>query len=218
MRARAILLIVVCTAWAGGPVRAELHAIKLRDGVRLEGSTHHGGLQPSYAIRLADPALRPLFDYARQVRASALPRWTKVARVKAAVRRALPGRAYDAPAYRALLAKHRRDGTSVPIGAYVEHGVGVCRENAILTHLALAEAGIASRMIYVEAKQGERVEDHAVVITPHRGDAYVVDAYNGNFDGARLRSLLGRSGDLRFLRIHAFPRVFSGRGRPPAPR
>ena len=79
---------------------------------------------------------------------SGAPKWEAIGRIKEFIQRTLPNRAYDDPKYLALLERYRNANRNIPIGAYVELGVGVCRENEMLTHLMVKDAGIVSRVVY----------------------------------------------------------------------
>ncbi len=104
--------------------------------------------------------------------------------------------------------RHLDDVSGAGPGDYVHAGAGVCREHAMLTHLALREAGVETRYLYVRVvnPDGTDYEDHAVALAFDNaawdayGDehdikkAWIVDAYNEMFDGRRMESFLGRGG------------------------
>ena len=97
---------------------------------------------------------------------------------------------YDAPAYLKLLADNRSQRTNITLGDYLTGGAGVCRENALLTHLSLLEAGCDSEYLYCSASQGAGREDHAVALVRDEDDRQVVvDSYNRNFHGFFLDDL-----------------------------
>ena len=190
------------TAGAPAALGAKRPGVVLTDGMIVEGSSRFGGIQPDYLVDLHDPRLAPLFDYARGLRETpTLSRWRKVELVETRVASMLARRDYHDPVYRALLARYRRSGEPIPIGAYVEARAGVCRENAMLTHLALERAGVPSRFVYALAANGE---DHAVVVVELGGRDFVVDTYyRGEWiDGMPLNRAFS---ELELRAVHRFP-------------
>lgn len=210
-------------------VRRGREPVDLVHGALLEGSVTHGGLQPHYLIDLKDRRLKPLLNKSRKIGQTAKTDWDKIGQVVKTVKRALPNGEYDNPVYLNLLSKYRESGKPIPIGEYLKNRVGVCRENAIATHLALKAAGVESRYLYVKAQQGQDREDHAVVVVKQGGETWVVDSYNSNFNGYRLKDILKpggiREGDpiapfadrdagdaglkRRFVNIHTYPKVWA---------
>ena len=170
--------------------QASGRGVRLNHGSIIEGSVDFGGLQPNYVIDLQHPRLKALLSQARALNAAGKKFHDKVNSVVALVQTTLTQGAYDAPAYLKLLADNRQQRTNITLGDYLMHGAGVCRENALLTHLALLEAGVDSEYLYCQAGQGGRAEDHAVALAvDERGEKIVVDSYNRNFHGFRLDDL-----------------------------
>jgi hypothetical protein len=169
--------------------------VRLNHGSVVEGSVDFGGLQPNYVVDLKHPRLQQLLAAARALDRPGATLEEKVNGVVALVQKTLTEGAYDAPAYLKLLAEHRSQRVNITLGDYLVSGAGVCRENALLTHLALLEAGLESEYLYCRAGQGGRVEDHAValVVAPD-GRKVVVDSYNRNFHGFALDDLLRPGG------------------------
>ncbi len=169
--------------------------VRLNHGSVVEGSVDFGGLQPNYVIDLKHPKLAALLGAARALNTPKAKFADKVNGVVALVKKTLREGAYDAPAYLKLLADNRTSRTNITLGDYLTHGAGVCRENALLTHLALTEAGVESSYLYCHAQQGAHREDHAVAVAVDaKGRSVVVDSYNRNFHGFFLDDLLQPGG------------------------
>jgi hypothetical protein len=168
--------------------------VSLVHGSMVEGSLPFGGIQPNYVIDLKHPALQPMFAQIRALQYRPMPMWEKVDAVMEVVRKTLSRKAYRSPPYLRLLAQHRRAGTHVSLGEYADQRCGVCREHALLTHLALQQAGVKTKYAYVKATQGDRVEDHAIVTIHHGGQVWVLDSYNRNFNGGRVEDFLKPGG------------------------
>lgn len=166
---------------------------RLNHGTVVEGSVDFGGLQPNYVIDLKHPRLQQLLTAARAL--DGKPFVDKVNGVVALVQKTLTEGAYDAPAYLKLLKDTRGRRSNITLGDYLTSGAGVCRENALLTHLALLEAGVESEYLYCQASQGGAAEDHAVAVAvDDKGQKVVVDSYNRNFHGFFLDDLLAPGG------------------------
>ena len=188
--------------------------VTLSDACLVEGSLAHGGIQPDYLIWEGDPRLSAFLAKAQSIGQQPWDVAAKIRAVKDLVREALPETSYTNRAYTKLLENHRQANSPVPLGAYIEVGAGVCRENAMLTHLALGRAGIANQYYYAQvetqvrrapAGRGaglwgrfrntverlwrpttSRVEDHAFVIPGDPRREPIVDSYNRLFDGRLL--------------------------------
>jgi hypothetical protein len=169
--------------------------VRLNHGAVIEGSVDFGGLQPNYVIDLKHPRLQRLLGAARSLNAPTLSFEHRIREVVDLVQRTLTQGAYDAPGYLHLLNTNRSTRTNITLGDYLTQGVGVCRENALLTHLALLEAGVDSEYLYCSATQGGIAEDHAVALAvDEQGRKVVVDSYNRNFHGFFLDDLLRAGG------------------------
>ena len=182
----------------GGP-------IELFHGSIVEGSIDRGGIQPHYVVDLEDKRIQKLMTQARKVRDEGLDFHERCAAVRTLVDGVLSGKKYDQPAYLSMLQSARNARKNVTPGDYVGAKAGVCREHAMLTHLALREAGVETRYLYVRVKGpgGKETEDHAVALAFDAGayeawgkgdpsKARIVDANNPMFDGRRLESFLGK--------------------------
>ena len=101
---------------------------------------------------------------------SGLSKEAKIAAIADYIRKTLlPNRDYFQPEYRDMLTKHRSSGREVPIGNFAEVRSGVCRENAMIMHMALKRAGIPSRYVYLSTATDGWVEDHALVVVKYQG-------------------------------------------------
>lgn len=156
-------------------------------GYIVEGSVAHGGLQPNYIIDTESPLLRTYLSHAASLKT--LPPNERISAVIDYIRHeVILDRDQEGAKYMSLMAKYRERGLNIPLSAYVEAQVGVCREHAMLLHLALKEAGIASRYAYgrVGFLHYPAVDHAFVVITAKGGTQYIVDAYNLNLNGRKL--------------------------------
>jgi len=167
----------------GGPVT-------LYDGSVIEGSSRFGGMQPDYIINLEHPAMKPLIIEARNIGKNKFEFWEKIDSVINLVKNNLKRGEYNSSQYFKLLNKYNEEGGLIPIGEYVAAQCGVCRENAVLTHLLLEEAGIDSKYLYVTAQSGARIEDHAIVLVQYQNETWVVDSYFPAFHGRKYSDLL----------------------------
>jgi hypothetical protein len=169
--------------------------VRLNHGSIIEGSVDFGGMQPNYVVDLQHPRLAAMLGEARALNVAGRSLEDKCNGVVAIVQKTLTQGAYDAPAYLKLLADKRSARTNITLGDYLMSGAGVCRENALLTHLALLEAGVESEYLYCQASQGARAEDHAVAVAvDDNGRKIVVDSYNRNFHGFFLDDLIKPGG------------------------
>ena len=172
----------------GGPVR-------LTPGAVVEGSSVNGGMQPDYLVDSDSPVLKALLGFARAVGHSSLTYWEKVDRLLDFVgNHVLPAGEYDDADYLALMKRYREAGQRVPLSAYARIHAGVCRENALFTHLLLAAAGIDNRHVYAKVDGGDGVQDHAFTVVEHDGASWVVDSYFESFDGYRVSDLMKPGG------------------------
>lgn len=169
--------------------------VTLRHGAIVEGSARHGGLQPDYRINTKHPKLAHILKKASTSKLSKAPFWRRIAQVQSIVSESMPHTDYDDHRYLALLGNARASTKPISLGEYPAHEVGVCREYAMITHLALTEAGIPSEFVYGKvaiANQGdatalEHGEDHGVVLVKYRGKEWIVDTYFGDFNGHSLK-------------------------------
>lgn len=166
------------------------------NGALMEGSVGFGGTQPDYVVDMSSPALQKLWKDCQQIRVSGMGKWEKVATVVRMIRAALPHGDYDSAPYLKLIDGHRAAGTDVEIGEYVACRAGVCRENAILTHLALKEAGVPNKHVYVKTEiiyEGQtkgKIENHGFVVIQDGGKRWVADSYWAQFNGYDFDELL----------------------------
>ena len=179
----------------------------LDDRTVVEGSRKGGGLQPDFLIDHADPALRDrLLVPARAIGAKKLDDWAKLRELQALVRSALPGDGYregpEKERYERFIAQ-AAGKASVSLGDYIRLGIGVCRETALLTVVALRAAGYKARFAYFKVfkDDGEFDQDHALALVEVGGTTYVLDSYawlSRYYNGHRLADLLQPPADGRY--------------------
>jgi O-acetyl-ADP-ribose deacetylase (regulator of RNase III) len=174
------------------------------DKTLIEGSKSGGGSQADFLVDHADPVLRErVLLAARAIGASKRDDWTKLRALQTLVRSVIPrdgwrdnrgNKAYDnfvaATAGRAW----------VTLGDYVRLGIGVCRENALLTVVALRAAGYKARYAYFKVYKADGTvdSDHALALVDVDGTTYVLDSYarlGRYFNGHRLADLLQAPAD-----------------------
>ena len=157
--------------WAG---------IELDDDTLVEGSWSVGGKQPDFWIDYQDPILRErVLDPARVIGARDEDVWKRIERIQKLVRKSLK---YDGHENRGYIRHNERllaEGDRIAsLGEYVELKAGVCRENALLTTVALRAAGFDARFGYFKAQEGRTViGDHAIALVEVEGVTYIVDSF-----------------------------------------
>jgi hypothetical protein len=219
VRVHIALSISLVTLWlSAGSAQQQGGFAQLPLGSRVQGSADHGGIQPNYEISAEDPDLKQFLGKVRKMlkggwfRFSDRNQWKDIQRISQWVREALPDGDYDSKPYRDLLRAHRERGENIPLGRYISCGAGVCRENALLLHLALNEAKIKNYYVYARVQQGDGTpEDHAIVVVPEGNQLRIVDSYNENFDGQDLHHILATSKSFeassfaKVLQINSYP-------------
>lgn len=173
--------------------------IDIAPGSYVEGSLRAGGTQPDYFVDLYSPEFGPLLRFARQMRDSRIAYWDRISRLLTHIREdVLRGKDYDDPRYVELVRHHRELDQDVPLSRYIGVSAGVCREYALITHLALKAAGIPNQHVYAtihHSKNGRIfLEDHGFTVIRHEGEEWVVDAYFDSFNGFRLSDLQSPDG------------------------
>lgn len=128
--------------------------------------------------RAADPALRIFLQEARALGRDPFESdLSKIRKVTDLVNERIryPGRGVPGGEYERFEATHR--GREVPLGHYLETGVGVCRHKALALKLALEALGYPSRYVVGEVRSpGRPVALHAwVEATTRRGQRLVID-------------------------------------------
>jgi hypothetical protein len=190
---------------------------ELESGMVVEGSVKHGGIQPDYQIDFESQDFRQLKKFARAIKDNPnLSIWTKIDKVATYIRnKTLPHGEYNNPNYLKTLASFREAGEDIPLSAYMSCRAGVCRENAMLLHLALKEAGIANRFVYAKVQQQvwergvvtfDKSEDHAFTVVEINGKNWIADSYNSNFHGYNFDQLTNPDLD-KSLRLEESPLV-----------
>ena len=169
------------------------------DRTIVEGSKGSGGGQTDFLIDYSDLDLRRgVLEPARAIGAKKADDWAKFQKLQALVHRALPRDGWreggNDPEYAAFLAR-TKGAARVSLGEYIRLGIGVCRENALLTVVALRAAGYKARYAYFKAfkADGSFDQDHAVAIVELGGTTYVLDSYRllgRYYNGHRLADLL----------------------------
>lgn len=200
----------------------------LPQGSVVEGSVAHGGIRPDYIIDTKDPALQHLLKKARDISNNHPQFWNKTAQVVELVKQILPDGDYEDPEYLETVENFRNQAKDIPLSKYVCISAGVCREHSLILHLLLKEAGVPNTRFYAKANQRgfgyNTIEDHGFVVVNYRGEEWVIDSYNTNFNGFRLKDLLSPEGVTesskmspiatrkdtfrRLLSIHKYPRVW----------
>ena len=177
--------------------------VELYDGAYVQGSKDFGGIQPDYKIDLNDPDLENFVKEVKEaVTSSYKIKWLNligktdqaqsktIELVTALVQKALPLRQYNSAPYLEVLKEHRLQNMDISLGSYLRCAAGVCRENALVTHVTLKALGIDNRFVYVVAQQGHHQEDHAIVVVKDKSGRWIVDPYNSNFHGRNFDDLL----------------------------
>lgn len=171
------------------------------DGTIIEGSVSKGGMQPHYIMDFNNPVFIPYLKFAEELKNSTLPFWDKVDAIRSLVNgKILPRRDYHDPRYLKLMEVYRNLKKDVPLSVYVSCGVGVCRENAFITHALLEKAGIPNTHIYAKIhRKGagnsyDITEDHAFVVVNHEGKEWAVDSYYVGFNGYLMKDLMSETG------------------------
>lgn len=183
--------------------------IELGDRMLVEGSWSVGGSQPDFWIDYRDASLfERIVAPAREIGRGPGDVWEKIRQVQQLVNRTLPHDGHHHVPYE----RHAERASQVEdrvasLGEYVDLQAGVCRENALLTTLALREAGIDARYGYFHTfVGGESHADHAVALVEVDDVTYVVDSFwpfGSVLNGHRLIDLLRPPADGRYP--HAGP-------------
>lgn len=159
----------------------------LRNGSIVEGSIEHGGAQPHYKVDAASPEIQSFLTGARSVARSGKTFWDKIFLVSRYSRQATIRWRYDDPIYLELMREFRERGEPIPLSRYLNASCGVCREQAMLLHLALKEVGFDTTYLYVNIYKDDRyMEDHALVTVQFQGETWLVDSRNSAYSGRRL--------------------------------
>lgn len=159
--------------------------VPVEDGTLVEGSWSVGGKQPDFLVDYRDESLRrSVVEPARAIGAGPGSTWEKIRALQELVRSVVPNDGHRDPGYIAhnasLLAKLDRVAS---LGEYVDLRAGVCRENALLTTIALREAGFDARFGYFKVLERKRFApdeafgDHAVALLEVDGVTYVIDTF-----------------------------------------
>lgn len=158
------------------------------EGGILEGSDRFGGMQPDYLLDWNSRRFHALRERARTIRTMPISLWEKVAKIQFLINEALPDGRYRAPRYLDLMRNYRERGEAVPLSRYMEIGSGVCRENAIIQHFLLREAGIPNRYVYAKTTLG----DHAFNTIEWNGSDWIVDSYFRQLNGSLQKITIDR--------------------------
>lgn len=224
-----LLFLVVTLAFAG-PKDPKQYTVQYGGFIDLnaksivEGSSNVGGLQPDYIIDFQSKTFNPAKEYARSL--SHLPVWEKIETLAKYVRQEmLTDGSYTGPAYLEKMAEYKGLGNDIPLSEYTVCRSGVCRENGMIMHLLLKEAGVPNYYIYTKAyeKIGDKVkkEGHGFVVLEHNGEMWTADSYNKNFHKKKLSELLSSSGVVnqngtvsKILQISDYPTVYQHKSAP----
>ncbi len=156
----------------------------------VEGSARAGGMQPDYILDWDSPVFKELKDSSHL---SGLSADEKIARIASYVSQMMPGWPTRDPRYLELIKRYRESGRRIPISEYVKTRVGVCREKALITHLALREAGFDAEYVYASMSAKGlpgKVEDHAMNVVTWNGERVIVDSYDLAFSGRKLSDVM----------------------------
>lgn len=163
-------------------------------GSIVEGSVNYGGIQPHYIIDYDDKAFTPLRSYAQGLK-DEFDVSKRIELLKQYITsHVLIHKEYEAPAYVKLVAQYKKAGKNIPLSSYLKGKAGVCREHALIFHMALKDAGIKNTYLYSRVFQGSRFEDHATNVINMNGEMRVFDIYNSNFHNKPLNTLLEPGG------------------------
>lgn len=165
--------------------------VDIPNGSYVQGSADHGGIQPDYQIDYNSPEFDSLKEYARLLKEKNYPLFKKVEWLQHFINQeVIRNKSYNDPKYIDLVTRYRRQRLNIPLSQYRICSSGVCREHALVFHMALKEAGIENFHVYAKVFQGDRIEDHAFNVIRHEGEDWVVDCYNRYFNGFRLKDLM----------------------------
>ena len=163
-------------------------------GSIVEGSVNYGGMQPHYIIDYDNEAFKPLRTYAQNLKGE-LDVSKKIEMLRDYVTtNVLVHKDYDAKAYLAITSKYKKAGKNIPLSSYLKGKAGVCREHALIFHMALKDAGVKNSYLYARVFQNWSSEDHALNVVNINGEMRVVDIYNSNFHNQPLNQLLEPGG------------------------
>lgn len=168
----------------------------------VEGSTAHGGIQPDYIISKSDPYLRKMILDMEQLKRrlesqSNYSRLStndqqkiKIKQLHSYFADEMLFRDYNSPKYLKINAAYKHNKEDIPLGEYLRIRSGVCREHALLSHLALKALGVPNKYVYGVAQVGSRSEDHAFVVVIQQNKNVIVDvshsrqkSFRVNFSG-----------------------------------
>lgn len=198
----------------------------------VEGSTHHGGLQPDYIFDIDSPAFNSLNKLAIDLRVSDLPILEKITKIIAAIRQVFANHNDSSdPVYLNLMRSYREMDKPIPLSRYVECGAGVCRENSMILHHLMSRAGIPNSHVYFKYiiqydSSPIYSEDHGVVVFQHKDEQWIADSYYKQFNGYSFTELMSNKGILKspqrrlpfaelrkepraILHINSFPKVIN---------
>lgn len=178
--------------------------VDLSHGAIVQGSVSHGGGQPDFVIDMNDPDLSaflkqvryavwrsPMILFLKMIGQNEIVRTKTIEVVTALIRKALPERSGRSETYMRVLEEHRLAGLDISLGSYLRCAAGVCRENALLTHLALKAVGIQNHYVYIKVGYSHTFEDHAVVVIQDKNhERWIVDPYNMFFHGRNFDDLV----------------------------
>lgn len=158
------------------------------EGSIIQGSASHGGIQPDYIIDFEGSQFSELRGYLESLKSnSSLDLLRKIELIRREVDSILENKQYsDEENYR-LAQSYKDENKDIPLGEYIRHRAGVCREHALILHKALSWAGIANHFVYasVERDMGssDLIEDHAFNTVSIGGKEWVIDSYYKSFHG-----------------------------------
>lgn len=187
--------------------------LDIPDGAILEGSTTKGGIQPDYVLDIHTEAMQRFLENARKLGEPNEDSQVRAVRITRYVREQIQYNKYKSRHYRSLLRQYRESGRNIPLSDYLVCSAGVCREHALLLHLALKAAGIPNKHAYAVVRHGDWIGDHAFTVVEINGRNRIFDAYFHGFNNQDLEKLMARGVQkenrrYQVKKIHSFPRVW----------
>lgn len=205
-------------AFAGSASKADFiqtsaHYLDLiPEGAIIQGSASHGGIQPDYIVDFESKRFAELREYLDMLRAKPqIQELDKVELTTKAVSSLLKRKLYSDRSNYLLAEMYKNDGKDIPLSEYAHHETGVCREHALILHLALSRVGIPNHYVYARIQREDQnrnmvVEDHAFNTIKYAGREWVVDSYYRGFHGFDFEDLkLGKVNPEKLPGIVKYP-------------
>ncbi len=167
----------------------------------VEGSVGHGGIQPHFLIDSKSDAFKPLLKFARGLKDQSLTEMQKAKLIRDfIVENVFPDRG-KSEKYFELNRQYRNLGKPIPLSLLIECRSGVCRENSFVMHLALTEAGVPNKIVYLRAKEPDI--DHGFVLFRSNGKLYISDSFYGAFNAKEVTTVVSNG---QITKMNLFPK------------